>query len=283
MNDLLMLYGLKYNPFLPDVPPEDLWRPPGFDAFLGRLRDLLARGGFALLSGDPGRGKSKILQLLTTELARQPELAIGVMERPQNRLGDFYRELGDLFAVDLSPVNRYGGFKALRARWRSHLKTTLFRPVLLIDEGQEVSDDCLTELRLLASAHFDSESLLSVVLADDSRLGDRLQSRALLPLGSRIRTRWLLEPLSTKDLRDFLDVALERAGAPHLMSDELKYVLCEHALGNLRVLCNTAAELLAVAAQRQIATLDDDLFFDVFPHTVRGRRPASSAARRNKE
>ena len=35
--------------------------------------------------------------------------------------GDFYRELGDIFSVKLSPLNRWGGFKALRERWRAHV------------------------------------------------------------------------------------------------------------------------------------------------------------------
>jgi hypothetical protein len=60
------------------------------------------------------------------------------MERPQSSLGDFYREMGDIFEVNLSLANRYGGFKALRERWLKHTQTTLFRPVLLIDEAQEM-------------------------------------------------------------------------------------------------------------------------------------------------
>jgi hypothetical protein len=58
------------------------------------------------------------------------------MERPQSGLGDFYREMGMLFGVNLTPANPYGGFKALREKWRTHIKATLFRPVLLIDEAQ---------------------------------------------------------------------------------------------------------------------------------------------------
>ncbi|NTU49044.1 MAG: general secretion pathway protein GspA, partial [Syntrophobacteraceae bacterium] len=41
-------------------------------------------------------------------------------------------------------------------RWLTHIKSTLFRPVLLIDEGQEMVAACLNELRLLTSANFDS-------------------------------------------------------------------------------------------------------------------------------
>lgn len=269
---LQALYGLKYNPFLPAIPVEDLWRPPGVDTFFFRVETLLIDGGFALLTGDPGLGKSKVSQLLAHRLAQLRDVVIGVMERPQSALGDFYRELGELFGVDLKPANRYGGFKALRARWRGHVKSTLFRPVLLIDEAQEVDTACLSEIRLLGSANFDSECLLTTVLCGDSRLPERFRARELLPLGSRTHTRLVLEPLSREDMRAFLDHLLDKAGAPHLMSEPLKNALAEHSAGNPRVLTSFAAELLAEAAARNLAVLDEQLYMDLYAKPARLRK-----------
>ncbi len=117
---LLSLYGLKWNPFQSALPAEALWPLPGAEPFAHRLEALVTHGGFALVTGDPGHGKSKTLQWLAGRLTRLPDVTVGVMERPQNRLADFYRELGELFGVPLTPANRYGGFKTLRARWRAH-------------------------------------------------------------------------------------------------------------------------------------------------------------------
>ena len=268
---LQALYGLKYNPFQPNIPVEALWNRPGVDTFAARVEGLAQIGGFALLSGDTGLGKSKALWILAERLDLSPELVVKSMERPQSNLGDFYRELGDLFGVNLSPSNRYGGFKALRIRWRSHIKSSLLRPVLLIDEAQEMGSHSLTELRLLGSANFDSQCLLTTVLAEDTRLTERLQERALLPVSSRIRTRCNLEPLSRDDLLDFINWSLEQAGASHLMAQGLKLALCEHAVGNLRILCNMSAELLVAAVEQQLPTLDEDLFFSVFSKAKKKR------------
>lgn len=276
MNDprLRALYGLTHNPFQPDLPPDALWLSPGAERFVHRVEALVAQGGFALLTGDVGLGKSKTLHLLAHRLARLPDLTIGVMERPQSQLADFYRELGDLFGVSLTPLNRFGGFKALRARWKAHCEATRSRPVLLIDEAQEVSSACLTELRLLQSARFDSESLLFTVLAGDGRLPERFRTPELLPLGSRIRARLKLDALSPADLEDYLAFALSRAGAPHLMTPELIQLLAAQALGNLRVLNQIAADLLAAAAERDLPRLDENLYFDCFaPPSSRPRRP----------
>ena len=61
-------------------------------------------------------------------------------------------------------------------------------------------DHTLCELHLLASARFDSQPLLCVVLAGDARLVDKLRREEMIPLGSRIRTRLATEHASREEL-----------------------------------------------------------------------------------
>jgi general secretion pathway protein A len=77
--------------------------------------------------------------------------------------------------VKLAPHNRWGGFKALRERWKTHVASSRIRPVLLVDKAQEMSPDVLGELRILSSADFDATSLLTVVLSGDGRLVEMLR------------------------------------------------------------------------------------------------------------
>lgn len=274
---ILALYGLKFSPFRPDVPAEALYAPAVVDTFLRRIELGITDGGFALLTGDPGTGKTIALRLLTERLRALPGVVVGTLEHPQSRTGDFYRELGDLFGVGLSVHNRWAGFKALRARWSDHIAQTLMRPVLILDEAQETPTAVLSELRILASKDLDSKQLLCVVFAGDARLPDRFRSAELLPLGSRIRRRLALDYASRDELLACLDHRLTVAGNPSLMTDELKAALADHAAGNYRVLMNLADELLAVAADRELPRLDEKLFFDVFGQP---QKPKSSARKR---
>lgn len=182
---LLSLYGLKYNPFRPDTPTDALFVTPVVDAFCRRVEFGLTDGGFAMITGDPGTGKSVALRVLEHRLRKRPDLVVATLERPVGRASDFYREVGELFGVALQPHNRWGGFKALRARWSEHIQSSLLRPVLIIDEAQEMVSNVLTELRLLASKELDAKLLLCVVFAGDARLPERFRSEELMPLGSR--------------------------------------------------------------------------------------------------
>lgn len=262
---LLHLFSLKFNPFSPDVPLEALRKTPSLESFFWKFEQTLARdGGFALISGEPGTGKSVVLRLLAERLALQPELVTGVLSRPQANVADFYREMGDVFCVPLRPHNRWAGAKSLRERWQAHLDTTLSRPVLLIDEAQEMNPAVLNELRLLLSANFDSRQLLTVVLAGDGRLIDKLRHDELLPLSSRIRSRLILDYLEPEELQKTLLHLLTTAGNPTLMTRELIATLAEHSFGNMRVLTSLAAEMLSYAAHRELPQLDEKLYFEVF-------------------
>ena len=273
---LLALYGLKWNPFTPELPAEALWATPRIEEFAWRVENLVADGGFALITGDSGTGKSVALRIVAERLGRLRDVTVGMLTRPQSRLADFYRELGEAFGVQLSPHNRWGGFKVLRERWKAHLDSSLLRPVLIIDEAQQMKPDVLSELRLLASAPFDCSNYLTVVLCGDQRLGLLFRQDELVPLAGRIRTRLVMDYAAREQLRELLIHAMTQAGNRKLMTDELMDTLVEHAAGNFRTLMTMAGELLMAGVAREAAQLDEKLYFEVYPPPS-NRREAKAA------
>lgn len=262
-------YGLKYNPFCNDIPASALVPTPAIDEFCWRVQHQISEGGFSLIWGEqPGIGKSSVLRILSERLQDVPDVCCRVLTRPQAHLADFYRELGHLFGVALSPHNRWAGASVLRTKWLVHTESSLTRPILLVDEAQEMTPAVLSELRLLASAELDARSILSIVIAGDSRLRDKLSTPELLPIASRVRIRLHIEAASNEQLQHCLEELLKAAGNTSLITEQVRLTLCEHASGNYRTLMNLANDLLAAAMHRGADQITEKLYHEVFTCNV---------------
>ncbi len=96
---LLALYGLKWNPFSPELPTEAIYVPPRMENFCWRIEHAqIKEGGFAMIHGDPGTGKSVALRLLADRLARLPDVTVGAINLKTSvsrfRLHDFREAAG---------------------------------------------------------------------------------------------------------------------------------------------------------------------------------------------
>ncbi len=201
LKKLQALYGLKWNPFTPDLPLEGLQVLPKLERFCYRVEDLALDGGYAAIMGEPGLGKSACLRLLQDRITKIPHVVVGEFSRSQCSVNDFYREIADLFGVYIQVSNRYGGHKALRNKWQAHIESTLVRPVLLIDEAQRLNDSVFEELKSLGSERFDTKMLITIILAGDLRLAERLGTQSLKPIDSRLRYKLVLTPAESGERR----------------------------------------------------------------------------------
>jgi general secretion pathway protein A len=273
--------GLKWDPFATEIPLEGAYISPKIETFNWRIENSLIRdGGFAWIQGGSGSGKSTASRILEDRLRHVADVTVGSLERPSSGVADLYREMGDLFGVELRPHNRWSGFKTLRERWQAHIESTTVRPVLLIDEAQDFSPLVLSELRFLASTRLDSRLILAVIFAADDRFGDKLQERDLVPLAGRIRIRLSLERATPEELLAHLKHLITSAGNAKLMTPELMKSVCDHSLGNLRTMTSLCSELLAAAIQSDRGQLDEKLFLDLNQTTqavrTHARRPRAN-------
>ena len=258
-------FGLKWNPFASELPIGSLTASAELRSFFWRIENHMVRhGGFALVEGEPGSGKSAVLRMLADRLPAGDGLRVAALAHSTSRVSDFYQQMGELFGLSMPLHNRWRTFKALREVWLEHVEATRMRPLLLVDEAQDLPTNVFAELRLLSGAEFDSRAVLSAVFAADARIRPRLRTPELLPVASRIRHRHYILPSSEDELAALLDGLLADAGNPGLMTPALKQALCMQAAGNRRALMVMGDQLLAAAAEAGRSLLDEELFLQVF-------------------
>ena len=204
-------YGLQRPPFDLTPDPKLLVLTETHSEALSNLEYGISRQkGIILLTGVPGSGKTTVIR---AALERQSRLVKSVyLSNPAVTRDEFMELLAARFRLSdqagRSKARMLNELEALVRRRRSRGIAT----VLLVDEAQSVSLELLEEIRLLANIERADTKLLTIVLAGQPQLADRLDDPRLAQLKQRIELRCELRPLTPSETAGYLVIRIERAG-----------------------------------------------------------------------
>lgn len=206
-------FGLQFPPF--SIAPD-----PHYLYMSGQHREALAHllygvqheGGFVLLTGEVGTGKTTVCRCLLEQLPEKTDLAIVLNPKLTARelLGTVCQEFGIALADD-NP-----SFKVLIDRLNRFLLDGYaqgHRAVLIIDEAQNLSGGVLEQLRLLTNLETNERKLLQIILIGQPELKEMLAQPRLRQLSQRITARYHLQPLAKKEVGPYVAHRLAVAGA----------------------------------------------------------------------
>lgn len=225
--------GLKAMPFPKAPSPDALFRWPALEEGLARLRFALTNRGFALLTGEVGSGKSTLLRAFCHEIdpTRYPTVNLADSALSPR---EFYRRVLEHFGV--TP-----GYTQSRARRQfqtllDDLATAQQKtPLLIIDEGHELSAEMVQEIRYLQNLSYDAESPFALVLCGQPELRALLRLKAFEAVTQRVTVRFHLTGLSLPQMTAYLTHALALAGVDRpLFTGAALTLLHTHSRGLLR-------------------------------------------------
>jgi general secretion pathway protein A len=205
-------FGLTEAPFSIAVNPRYLFMSARHrDALAHLLYGVGTGGGFILLTGEVGTGKTTINRCLLEQLPSNTDVAI-ILNPALNAielLGSVCDELG----IRYDPDNHT--LKTLTDSLHSFLLDNHARgrkTVLLIDEAQHLDFDVLEQIRLLTNLETNSEKLLQIILIGQPELAQMLARPELRQLNQRITARYNLDPLNLDETGAYIQHRLQVAG-----------------------------------------------------------------------
>lgn len=205
-------FGLTEAPFSIAVNPRYLFMSPRHrDALAHLLYGVGAGGGFILLTGEVGTGKTTINRCLLEQLPDDTDVAI-ILNPALNAmelLATACDELGIGYDHDKHTL------KTLTDSLHRYLLENHGRgrnTVLLIDEAQHLDFDVLEQIRLLTNLETNSQKLLQIILIGQPELAQMLGRPELRQLNQRITARYNLEPLSLEETGAYIRHRLQVAG-----------------------------------------------------------------------
>ncbi len=206
-------FGLTETPFSIVPDPRYLYMSEFHrEALAHLLYGIESDGGFVLLTGEVGAGKTTVCRCLLEQLPDMIDAALILNPKlnSQELLATICDELG------ISYPQGAVGIKIFVDLINAHLLDSYAKgrkTILIIDEAQNLSSDVLEQIRLLTNLETNERKLLQIIMLGQPELREKLEHPELKQLAQRITARYHLGPLPRNDIPAYIAHRLQVAGA----------------------------------------------------------------------
>ncbi|KAF7774429.1 general secretion pathway protein A [Pseudoalteromonas citrea] len=251
----LRYFGLNEKPFSIAPNPQYLFLSDRHKEALAHLTYGLGdAGGFVLLTGEVGTGKTTVTRSMLAQLPDSTQVAF--ILNPALSEMELLASICDELAID------YDAEHATLKRLTDVIKARLLanheqggHTMLIIDEAQHLAPEVLEQLRLLTNLETDHKKLLQIVLVGQPELQQLLQRNELRQLAQRITARYHLLPLTEAQVFAYIQHRLSKAGCNETLFDHDAIAFMHKVTAGIPRLLNLLADrclLGAFSAQQQI-------------------------------
>jgi general secretion pathway protein A len=275
-------FGLQEEPFSIAVNPKYLFMSARHrDALAHLLYGVGAGGGFILLTGEVGTGKTTINRCLMQQLPMETDVAIILNPalNAEELLATACDELGISYDSDSTSL------KDLTDRLHAFLLENHSKgrnTVLMIDEAQHLQFDVLEQIRLLTNLETNTRKLLQIILVGQPELGTMLAKPELRQLSQRITARYNLKPLDLDETDAYIRHRLQVAGLPanqELFSRSVVKGIFKHSRGIPRLI-NVLCDRMLLGTYGQNKTrVDRSMLMQAANEVLGEESPASSSSK----
>jgi general secretion pathway protein A len=254
-------FGLDEQAFSIAVNPRYLYMSTQHREALAHLLYGVSSGGFVMLTGEVGTGKTTIIRCLLEQLPDSADLAIVMNPSASARdlLCSICDEFGVAYAADETSLKVLTD-KLSEFLVQNHSQDR--RTIVLIDEAQLLRISTLEQVRLLTNLETNTQKLLQIILVGQPELNELLAKPALRQLSQRITARYHLRPLSLDETAAYIKHRLAVAGMPpgrHPFPPKIMRRVFQISRGIPRIINVLCDRMLLGAYSREATQIDADI------------------------
>lgn len=224
------LFGLSMMPFGKNIPVRDLFPSSSFQEATARLEMALENEEAALLTGAVGSGKSNLLRCFTHSLDPNA-YALIYIAADCFKIGEIAKRALAALKVEIP----YSGSQALRRLQQTIVKLNSekgLKPLLILDEIQELPLPTLVSLKNLLNYGMDSQIMMFLLLCGQTSIHQSLGYPCLEALNRRLRIRYTLRALSLEETSLYISHHMKLAGVQQpVFTDDAKATIFQHTKG----------------------------------------------------
>ena len=258
----LSIYGVAYDPFAKGNCGRAPFQSRDHREAVGLLNTAKDEGGLVVVTAPPGMGKSYSIKCFADGLDRQ-RYHVGYTTLSTVSSTEFYRQLSAELGVE-AKYRKTAMYRAVKERilelYNGHC-----RPVIIVDEAQDLDFSVLRELKSLLSFRMDTLNCLTLVLSGEPHLNSVLKRQAYESLNQRIQYHYHFRGLSVQETADYIRHKITSAGgSPSIADGGAVETVAGLSKGNARMTDRIMSGALRIGAQQERPFIDTEVVSAAF-------------------
>ncbi|NMA65385.1 MAG: AAA family ATPase [Clostridiaceae bacterium] len=249
-------YELTTTPFSRSIPTDSLYMPTELTEILNRLNYVAERQFFAVVTGDCGSGKTRILRKFSNDLDKSKYKFLYISDSkltPRN----FYRILLEQMGFQ-AKYNRGDAKRQLHTEIETMKAVHGIQPVCVCDECHLLSREMLEEIRFLLNVKLDSVSSMGLILIGQTELWQKLQLQAYTAIRQRIDIQSVLNHYDRSQTGAYIRHQMKYAGSTsEVFSEAAIDTIYQYSSGTARIIDKVCTSLLLYGSQSRKRIIDD--------------------------
>lgn len=262
-------YGMEHTPFGKDIPAERLYESRQVQDARGRLMYAADRKQFAVVTGDPGCGKSTLIRLIDSTIPKDRYTLLYVSDSqmtPRWLYSGLLEQMGIKAHFYRGDAKRQLQ-KALKALGEEQKKSA----ICVLDEAHLLEKETLEEFRFLLNSAFDSESPLSLVLVGQTELWEKLKMQKYTAITQRTDINIVLKPMDRSETGQYIRTHLIYAGGDsEIFTPGAETEIFKLSAGVPRIINRICEKSLMYSAQQKKKLIDEHVVRYVAEHEMVG-------------
>ena len=262
-------YGMEHTPFGKSIPAERLFESKQVQDAIGRLKYAADRNQFAVVTGDPGCGKSTLIRLFGSVLPKDKYTLLYVSDSQLTPRWLYSGLLGQMgikahFYRGDAKRQLQSALGALQKEEDNHV-------ICVLDEAHLLEKETLEEFRFLLNSEFDSVSPMSLVLVGQTELWDKLMLQRYKAITQRIDMNIVLKPLDQSETGLYIRAHLAYAGGSgDIFTPGAEKEIYKVSSGIPRMINRICEKSLMYSAQNKKKLIDEHVVSYVAEHEMVG-------------
>lgn len=251
-------FGMKHIPFSKTIGTNELFVSIALKCVSERLSLALANEDFALISGTAGSGKSSAIRYFVSGIDPQSYPYVYITAE-KYKIGDVAKLILHGLNSDI-PYNGYAALRKVKSLICKMSSERNIKPVIIIDEAQELPVSTLSSIKNLANFKIDSQSLVTFILCGQNELINKINMAELSSLRRRIRVRYKFSSLSVEETVKYMDHQMSLSGVTkRIFSEEAKSEIFRLSSGVICNINNICYDLLITATEQSKDLIEPSL------------------------